>query len=77
MSVSVRDFEMKTVSHQRVMAAPTNITGEIYDTVCVLFDELWDGMPIRHLGVHTSRVSKQERGRQMSLFDLNTNYEKM
>lgn len=76
-SVSVRDFEMKTVSHQRVMAAPTNITGEIYDTVCVLFDELWDGMPIRHLGVHTSRVSKEERGRQMSLFDLNTNYEKM
>lgn len=32
-SVSVRDFEMKTVSHQRVMAAPTNITGEILSLI--------------------------------------------
>lgn len=75
-SVSIRDYELKTVSHQRVMAAPTNLTDELYQTVCVLFDELWDGSPIRHLGVHTSRVSREERGRQMSLFD-NTDYEKM
>ena len=75
-SVSIRNFELKTVSHQRIMAAPTNITDEIYHTVCILFDELWDGSPIRHLGVHTSKVSREERGRQMSLFDT-TDYEKM
>lgn len=44
-SVSIRDFEMKTVSHQKVMQAPTNLTGEIYEAVCQLFDELWDGTP--------------------------------
>ncbi len=76
-SVSIRDFEMKTVSHQKVIISPTNTTGVIYTTVCTLFDELWDGTPIRHLGVHTSRVSKEERGRQMSLFDLDKDYEKM
>lgn len=75
-SVSIRNFELKTVSHQRVMSAPTNLTDELYQVVCILFDELWDGSPIRHLGVHTSRVSREERGRQMSLFD-NTDYEKM
>ena len=75
-SVSIRDFEMKTVSHQKVMQAPTNLTGEIYEAVCQLFDELWDGTPIRLLGVYTSKVSREERGRQLSLFDT-TDYEKM
>ena len=42
----------------------------------MLFEELWDGSPIRHLGVHTSKVSREERGRQMNLFDT-TDYEKM
>lgn len=75
-SVSIRNFEMKTVSHQKVMQAPTNLTGEIYEMVCQLFEELWDGTPIRLLGVHTSKVSREERGRQLSLFDT-TDYEKM
>lgn len=75
-SVSIKDFELKTVSHQCVMPAPTNITAEIYGAVCRLFDELWDGAPIRLLGVQTSKVSKEEYGRQMSLFD-NTDYEKL
>ena len=76
LSVSIKNFQLKTVSHQKVMAAPTNITGEIYREVCRLFDELWDGTPIRLLGVCTSRVSREEKGRQMSLFD-HTDYEKM
>lgn len=75
-SVSIRSFEMQTVSHQCVMQAPTNLTEEIYHAVCRLFDELWDGAPIRLLGVHTSRVSREEKGRQLSLFDT-TDYEKM
>ena len=41
-SVSIRNFEMQTVSHQCVMQAPTNLTEEIYHAVCRLFDELWD-----------------------------------
>ena len=60
-SVSIRDFEMKTVSHQKVMQAPTNLTGEIYEAVCQLFDELWDETSIRLLGVYTSKVSREER----------------
>ncbi|MCB5521142.1 hypothetical protein LIP81_21980, partial [Erysipelatoclostridium ramosum] len=43
---------------------------------CRLFDELWDGAPIRLLGVRTSRVSREESGRQLSLFD-HTDYDKL
>lgn len=55
---------------------PLYITKEIHDAACRLFDELWDGTPIRHLGVHTSRVSRNSNNRQLSLFD-DTDYEKL
>ena len=74
-SVSIRFNDLSYASHQRVLGAPTNITKEIYGAACRLFDEMWDGTPIRHLGVHTGRVSKDETGRQLSLFD-DTDYEK-
>ena len=44
--------------------------------VCQLFDEKWDGTPIRLLGVSTTKVSREDKGRQMSLFD-DTDYEKL
>ena len=33
-----------------------NLTWEIYQTACELFLELWNHDPIKHLGIHTSRV---------------------
>lgn len=76
MSISIRFYDLSYVSHQSVLKSATNITKEIYDTACRLFDELWDGTPIRHLGVHTSRVTKNGNARQLTLFD-NTDYEKL
>ncbi len=75
-SVSIRFHDLNTVSHQSVLPAATNITKEIFDTACRLFDELWDGTPIRHLGIHTSRASMDNAARQLSLFDT-TDYEKL
>lgn len=75
-SVGIKDYELHYTSHQRVLEVPTNITGELHRYVCELFDELWDGKPIRHLGVHTSKVNREESGRQMSLFD-HTDYAKL
>ena len=46
----------------------TDVTEEIYDTACRLLDSLWDGRPLRLLGVSTSRVSYEEY-RQYNLFD--------
>ncbi|MBQ7766652.1 MAG: DNA polymerase IV [Lachnospiraceae bacterium] len=75
-SVGIRFYDLSNISHQMVLSSPTNITAEIHSAACRLFDEMWDGTPIRLLAVQTGRVSHGESNRQLSLFD-NTDYEKL
>lgn len=75
-AISIRFDDLSYASHQSVLTSATNITKEIFETAGRLFDELWDGTPIRHLGVHTTRVTKEDAGRQLALFD-HTDYEKL
>lgn len=74
-AISIKNSQLKTQGHQMMLGAPTNITEEIYQAACRLFDELWDGSPIRLLGIHTSRI-KEDGSRQMNIFDR-TDYEKL
>ena len=74
-TVQIKYNDLTKASHQCGLSAATNITKEIYDTVCRLFDEKWDGTPIRLLGVST-KVAIADNGRQMDLFD-DTDYEKL
>ena len=55
-AVSITDSDFRYCSHQMTLSFPTDITEKIYNAACSLFDELWDGAPIRQLGVHTSKV---------------------
>jgi len=75
-AVGIKYSDLSYVSHQKRLRASTNLTAEIYEAACELFADLWNGGPIRHLGVHTSRVQKDGFSRQMELFDK-TNYEKL
>ena len=75
-AIGIRFHDLTYVSHQQVLLSPTNITKELSEAACKLFDELWDGTPIRHLGVHTGRVSREGNHRQLSLFDT-TDYERL
>lgn len=75
-SVNIKYNDLTKASHQSELVHATNITNEIHEAACRLFDELWNGMPIRLLGIQTSHVSKAGDGRQLSLFD-NENYEKL
>ena len=75
-SVGIKDNTFKTTSHQKVLASPTDITNEIHQAACELFDEMWTGTPIRLLGIQTSKIDEGGYGRQMNLFD-NTDYEKL
>lgn len=75
-SVQFRFSDLTRASHQCALTSATNITQEIYAKVCRLFDEKWDGTPIRLLGVSTAKASREESGRQMNLFDT-TDYEKL
>ena len=53
--------------HQIKLDSPTDITSEIFLYVRRLFDEVWQGEKIRHLGVSLSELSGQCE-RNMSLF---------
>lgn len=73
-SVGIRDYNLGYYSHQKKLKTATNITREIYESACQVFDEMWDKVPIRHLGIHTSQVVTEDT-RQLNLFD-DMDYEK-
>lgn len=68
LAVGIRDCQFRYYSHQMNLRTPTHITREVYGAACQLFDEMWDRVPIRHLGIHASRISYDD-ARQISLFD--------
>lgn len=74
-SVSVKDWEFHVISHQRALEHATDITNEISRAAFQLFREIWDGSPIRHLGIHAGKISEQDGIRQRGLFE-EWNYEK-
>jgi DNA polymerase IV len=74
-AVSFCDREFHYFSHQMTLFTATNITNEIHQAACKLFDEGWDGMPIRKLGVHSSRIIQDDSIRQLDLFSM-CDYEK-
>lgn len=71
-AVSIVDSDFKNTSHQTTLLSPTHNTNNIHEVACFLFDELWDGSPIRNLGIQTSKVVSEETERQMNLFGLET-----
>jgi DNA polymerase-4 len=75
-AVSIVNSEFHHASHQLTLLSATNTTNEIHRAACRLFDELWDGSPIRNLGIHTSKVVGGSSIRQINLFDMNR-YERM
>lgn len=59
----------RSVSHQALLSTPTASTDVIYRQACALFDELWDGTPVRLLGIRTSKLTSADEPIQMGLFD--------
>ena len=67
-SVHLRTNEFQHYSHQSLLHGATNITGELFEEVCRVFDEIWDGItPLRQLGVQVTRLS-DEPYQQYDLF---------
>lgn len=71
-STEIKYASFKSVSHQTTLKHPSASTDMIYQTACKLFDELWDGSPIRLLGIRTSKLIADTEPQQMSLFDYQT-----
>lgn len=69
-SVEIKYSNFRSVSHQMMLASPSNTSGIIYETSCRLFDELWNKEPIRLLGIRSSKLSDPAQPVQLSMFDL-------
>lgn len=69
LAVSIVDCEFHYATHQKQLLFNTNVTNEIFQAACEIFQEVWDGVtPLRQIGVHSSKVS-EESFRQYSLFE--------
>ena len=67
-AVHLRTNEFQHFSHQKLLHGSTNITSELFEAACHVFDEAWDGVtPLRQLGVQMTRLS-QEPYQQFDLF---------
>ena len=69
-SVEIKYSTFQTVSHQKQVTRATNADKMIYETACELFKELWNGQPIRLLGIRTSKLVDENEPEQMSIFDF-------
>lgn len=59
-SVHLRTNEFSHFSHQKQLNGATNNTQQIFEAVCQIFDEAWDGAtPLRQLGVQITRLSDE------------------
>lgn len=69
-STEIKYHTFQSMSHQTTLVTPVNTTDTIYHLACRLFDEMWNGTPIRLLGVRTSKLVSAKEPVQLSLFDI-------
>ncbi len=72
-SVSIRTDRLFSYSHQKKLITPIDCTDAIYAVTRRLFDEMWRGEPIRHLGVRVSDLCANDF---IQLSFLEENWEK-
>lgn len=58
--VEIKDCHFRRTSHQTVLDYSTNTTDDLYIISCQLFRELWDGTPIRLLGVRCTKLMDEK-----------------
>jgi DNA polymerase-4 len=67
-AVSIRTNEFRNYSRQKKLYYFTDSTTKIWEEACKLFDALWKGEPVRHLGVRVTDLCSNEFF-QVSLFE--------
>lgn len=68
-STEIKYNTFQTISHQTTLPTPVCTASTIYETACTLFDEIWNGTPVRLLGIRTSKLVSKDEPVQLSLFD--------
>ena len=69
-SVEIKYNTFQSVSHQKQLARASDADTVLYEAACELFAELWNQVPIRLLGLRTSKLVDAGEPEQLSIFDL-------
>ena len=69
-SMEIKYHDFQSMSHQCQLPKPTNEDRVLYETACQLFEESWNGEPVRLLGIRTSKLAAESEPEQLSIFDI-------
>lgn len=69
-SMEIKYFDFQSVSHQKQLEKPSNEKGVLLETAVRLFEETWNGQPIRLLGLRTAKLVKVSEPTQLTLFEM-------
>lgn len=69
-STELKYSTFRSASKQMQLLSPTNSSRELYRAARILMDQLWNGTPVRLLGIRTSRLSDCSEPVQLSIFDM-------
>lgn len=70
-SIGIKYNDFTYISRQRKLVSTTDCTNTIYESICQLFDNVWNKKPIRQLGVAVSNLDFTNT-KQLSIFDNTT-----
>lgn len=68
-SVSLKNHLFYSYSHQRKLLIPTDSTNAIYRTAASLFDEVWQGEPMRNFSISLSHLESNDFS-QLSMMEM-------
>lgn len=69
-SMEIKYHNFQCISHQKQLDKPTSEDLVLYEAACHLFEETWDGEPIRLLGIRTAKLVDASEPVQLSIFDI-------
>lgn len=67
-TVEIKYANFHSCSHQMALSTPDNTTSTLYNASLELLTELWDGNPVRLLGVRATKLKEETAPIQLDLF---------
>ena len=75
-TVEIKYHNFQSCSHQMSLREPSNTSTKLYETSLALLDELWNGEPVRLLGVRATRLKDESAPVQLDLFSYQAQNQK-
>ncbi|MGN0383151.1 MAG: DNA polymerase IV [Eubacterium sp.] len=69
-SIEIKYADFSKISKQTMLDTPTGTSSEIYAVACRLFKEVWNGFPVRLLGIRTTKLADISEPEQIDIFEL-------